>query len=74
MSAGPTAPAPRTWLLLGDKLGDNAQVQRVVDALGWPAEIKRLVFRPRYRLGKPRFGVSLRHLDRRASSGLPSTW
>ncbi len=74
MSAGPTAPAPRTWLLLGDKLGDNAQVQRVVDALGWPAEMKRLVFRPRYRLGKPRFAVSLRHLDRRASSGLEPPW
>ncbi len=74
MSAGPAAPAPRTWLLLGDKLGDNAQVQRVVDALGWPAETKHLVFRPRYRSGKPRFAASLRHLDRRASAGLEPPW
>src|SRR5687768_10855719 len=36
------APAPRVWLLIGDKLGDNAQVQVLADALGWPYEVRQV--------------------------------
>ncbi len=71
--AGPGG-APRTWLLVSDKLGDNAQLRRVVEALGWPAETKRLVFRERYRFGKPRFGASLHHLAAGASHLLEPPW
>ncbi len=51
---------PRIWGLLGHRAGDNAQVDALADALagalGWPAEMKRLAWRPR-RLGwTPRYG------------------
>ncbi len=37
---------PRVWLLMGHKAGDNAQVLTLAEALGWPFEIKRFVYRP----------------------------
>src|SRR5688572_20272964 len=37
--------APRIWLVLGDKAGDNAQVRIVAETLGWPYAIKQLTFR-----------------------------
>ena len=39
-----TGPAPRIWLLVGDKLGDNAQLEVIADALGLPVERKELRF------------------------------
>ncbi len=65
---------PRVWALLGDKLGDNAQVEVIMDALGWPVETRRLVFKPEYRLGKPKFKPSLYHLDRQQSDALEAPW
>ena len=35
---------PRVWVLTTEKLGDNAQVLAVADALGWPYELKHLEF------------------------------
>src|SRR5918995_806031 len=60
--------APRTWLILGDKAGDNAQVRIIADALGWPYDVKGLVFRAPYVLGKPRFRTSLYHVDQARSA------
>jgi mitochondrial fission protein ELM1 len=37
---------PRVWLLMGHKAGDNSQVLTLAEALGWPFEIKRFVYRP----------------------------
>src|SRR5690606_24679859 len=68
------AAAPRTWLILGDKAGDNAQVRIVADALGWPFEVKDLVFRAPYVTGKPYFRTSLHHVDRARSSPLEPPW
>ena len=34
---------PGIWLVLGDKLGDNAQVEIIVRELGWEAETRRLL-------------------------------
>ena len=70
----PTATAPRIWTLLGDKLGDNAQVEAIATALGWPSEPKRLRFRAEFEAGKPRFGASLHHLDAGASDPLEPPW
>jgi mitochondrial fission protein ELM1 len=64
----------RIWLILGDKAGDNAQVRIVADALGWPYAIKQLTFRSRYVLGKPRFRVSLYHVDQAKSDPLRPPW
>lgn len=65
---------PRIWLVLGDKLGDNAQVRRVAEALGRPFEEKRLVFLPPFRQGKPTFRPSLDHIDREKSDALAPPW
>jgi uncharacterized protein len=65
---------PRTWLILGDKAGDNAQVRIVADALGWPSVVKDLVFRTPYVMGKPHFRASLYHVDRARSAPLEPPW
>jgi uncharacterized protein len=66
--------APRIWLILGDKAGDNAQVRIIADALGWPYDAKGLVFRAPYVLGKPRFRTSLYHVDQARSAVLEPPW
>lgn len=65
---------PRIWAILGDKLGDNAQVHAIAGALPWPVEVRQLVFKPRYRKGKPWFNASLRHVDRAQSAPLEGPW
>lgn len=67
-------PAPRVWLVLGDKAGDNAQVDIIAAALGWPCERKPLVFQARYVLGKPPFKASLYHIDAARSAPLQPPW
>ena len=66
--------APRIWLLMGDKLGDNAQVEIVAEALGLPFERKTLSLQAPYVLGKPRFQPSLHHLDSARSDSLSPPW
>ena len=53
----------RIWFLEGEKLGDNAQVLAILEALNLPWDAKRLYVKPEWRLGKPPFQVSLGHLD-----------
>ena len=76
--AGPTTarpgPAPIVWLLIGDKLGDNAQARTLADAVGWPYATRLLVPKPEWVLGKPRFRPGLHHLDRTRSSALEPPW
>lgn len=62
------------WLLLGDKPGDNAQVEAVIEALGWDCEGRTLRWRAPYATAKPRFRVTLDHLDRAASAALDPPW
>ncbi|MDJ0945192.1 MAG: ELM1/GtrOC1 family putative glycosyltransferase [Kiloniellales bacterium] len=71
-----TSPAaqPRIWLVLGDKLGDNAQAEAIAEALGLPCERKALRFKPRYRHAKPIFRASLHHLEETASDRLEPPW
>lgn len=64
----------RVWLLLGDKVGDNRQVERIADALALPTELRRLQFLPRWRQGKPPFLPSLFHVERAASDALEPPW
>jgi mitochondrial fission protein ELM1 len=70
MSAG----TPVVWAVLGDKAGDNAQIEAVVDRLPWPVARKRLHFRWPFRTGKPLPLASLYHLDRRRSDPLEPPW
>jgi hypothetical protein len=60
--------------VIGDKLGDNAQVKFVAEALGWPYKIKQLYFRAPFITGKPYFTPSLYHLDRVRSTQLAPPW
>ncbi len=77
----PTAPShgaephpPSVWQVIGDKLGDNAQVEIIAYALGWPVERRRLRFLEPYVYGKPRFKPSLYHIDRAKSDPLEPPW
>ncbi|MEK0081721.1 mitochondrial fission ELM1 family protein [Benzoatithermus flavus] len=65
---------PRTWLLLGHKQGDNGQVLALAEALGWPFEIKRIVYRPWELVTNRLVGVTLLGIDRRRSSPLEPPW
>jgi uncharacterized protein len=65
---------PRVWLVVGDKLGDNAQVEIIASALGWPLERKTLRFEKQYITGKPDFKPSLYHVDLEASDPLTPPW
>jgi mitochondrial fission protein ELM1 len=60
--------------VIGDKLGDNAQVEVVARALAWPTEVKRLKFQPQWQTGKPPFKPSLYHVDVAASDPLVPPW
>ena len=69
---------PRIWLVLGDKVGDNRQVERVAEALaeelGESFELRSLRFRKRWQTGKPPFLPALYHVDMRRSDSLLPPW
>jgi mitochondrial fission protein ELM1 len=65
---------PRTWVILGDKRGDNGQVDTIVEALAWPVERKYVHMLPKYVLGKPRYRPSLAHIDASQSDPLEAPW
>ena len=61
-------------MVVGDKLGDNAQINVIAEALDWPCTYKRLYFREPYVLGKPKFRPSLHHIDGTRSDPLKPPW
>ena len=65
---------PSLWLVVGDKAGDNGQVETIVEALGWPFERKYVHMKDEYVLGKPRPKASLYHLDLSKSDKLEAPW
>lgn len=65
---------PRIWLIVGDKLGDNAQVKVLTEKLGLPTVCKELRFKAQWVHGKPRFFPSLHHLDLENSAQLSPPW
>lgn len=69
-----TTPLPRLWVLMGDKPGDNAQLQRIAATLGWPYEVRRVLAQDAFVLGKPRYRASLAHLDSDRSDPLEPPW
>ncbi len=74
-SASPSpSRAPRTWLLLGDKPGDNAQIRVLADALGWPCETRTALVKPEWLQRKPRVRPSLAHIDATRSDPLDPPW
>ncbi|MGM0562392.1 MAG: mitochondrial fission ELM1 family protein [Pseudomonadota bacterium] len=65
---------PTVWLVLGDKLGDNAQAEALAEALGWPVVRRHLNFRTPYVHGKPEFRPDLYHIDPETSDRLEPPW
>ncbi|MEM7023682.1 MAG: ELM1/GtrOC1 family putative glycosyltransferase [Pseudomonadota bacterium] len=68
------ATTPRIWLLLGDKRGDNGQVEMIAKALDWPCERRNLRMRARYAVRKPWFRPTLSHLDLPNCDPLEPPW
>ena len=70
--------SPRVWLLLGDKKGDNGQVETIAEALearlGWHCELKHIQVLEPFVYGKARVGATLYHIDREASAPLQPPW
>jgi mitochondrial fission protein ELM1 len=69
---------PRIWLLIGDKLGDNRQVELIGERLyqryGWRCETRRLHFKPAYKSGKPAFDASRDHVAETSDELLRPPW
>ncbi|HKP26005.1 MAG TPA: ELM1/GtrOC1 family putative glycosyltransferase [Dongiaceae bacterium] len=62
------------WLLVGDKVGDNAQLEAIVEALGWTCERKHLRFHPRYGKRRPIYRATLSHVDLEGSDTIAPPW
>ncbi|MEO1017726.1 MAG: ELM1/GtrOC1 family putative glycosyltransferase [Pseudomonadota bacterium] len=75
-SAAERAPeiAPRTWLLLGDKRGDNGQVEAITAALGWPLQRYTMSWVKPYDVAKPAVRATLDHVNREASDRFGPPW
>jgi hypothetical protein len=73
-----TAGAPRVWLLIGDKLGDNHQVEliaeRLTERFRWPVDLRQLQFVQSARTGKPPFRPDVSHVDWSRSDALAPPW
>ncbi|MBX6320428.1 MAG: mitochondrial fission ELM1 family protein [Rhodospirillaceae bacterium] len=76
MTAGAAAGGerPLVWLIVADKLGDNAQVRLIAEALPWPCLEKKVAMREPFVLGKPKVAPSLHHLDAARSDPLEPPW
>ncbi|HYQ90748.1 MAG TPA: mitochondrial fission ELM1 family protein [Candidatus Competibacteraceae bacterium] len=65
---------PRVWLIQSYRAGENSQLLALAEALDWPFEIKRLVYRSWGFLVNLTRRVSLAGIDRSRSSPLQAPW
>ncbi len=74
----PASATPRVWLLIGDKLGDNQQVEVIahclMQRLNWRVDVRRLQFKDAYRTGKPKFRIDHGHVDWAESDPVEAPW
>lgn len=68
------ADPPKVWLMMGHRAGDNTQVLALAEALGWPYEIRRFVYKPYELLVNLTHGPTLRGVVREKSSALHPPW
>jgi mitochondrial fission protein ELM1 len=71
---GAVAAVPSVWLLMGHRAGDNTQVQALGEALGWPFDVKRFVYKPWERVLNLPFMATLAGVDAERSSMLEPPW
>jgi hypothetical protein len=62
------------WVLQSPHSGDNTQLRALGAALGWPAEVKRLVYRRHEAVLRPFSLPTLAGIDRARSSPLEAPW
>jgi mitochondrial fission protein ELM1 len=67
-------PPVRVWVLLGSGTGDNAQLLRLAEALGWPFEVKRIRYNGLNRCPNLLLGASKLTVDTRYSDPLAPPW
>ncbi|WP_374375556.1 mitochondrial fission ELM1 family protein [Dongia sp.] len=65
---------PRTWLILGERTGDNSQVLALGRALGWPTEVKQIRYDAAEKIEFKDRGASLIGVDATASDRLEAPW
>lgn len=65
---------PKVWLMMGHRAGDNSQVLALAEALGWPYEIRRFVYKPYELLINLTHGPTLRGVVKEKSSDLEPPW
>lgn len=66
--------ASRIWLIVGDRLGDNAQAENLMAGLGLPFERRYVRVVDPWVKGKPKVIPSLHHLDLDTSDELAPPW
>jgi mitochondrial fission protein ELM1 len=59
---------------MGDRAGDNSQIQGLAEALGWPLEIKRFVYKRYERLVSFPFTTTLAGVVEEESSHMEAPW
>lgn len=67
-------PPPQTWLLLGERAGDNAQVLALGKALGWPGTVRQIRYDESCPVDFKDRGASLTGIDLARSDPLTAPW
>ncbi len=65
---------PRVWILASPHAGDNTQLNALAEGLGWPAETKRLAYRPYEEALRLLSLPTLAGLDLAKSDSLSAPW
>jgi uncharacterized protein len=73
-SSSEATPRLRVWVLLGRRSGDNAQLLRLAEALGWLFEAKRICYNWFDRCPNLLLGASKLSMDTRRSDPLAPPW
>ncbi len=67
-------PPPRVWLLLGQRVGDHRQLTALAEELGWPYQIKDLIYNRLHYLPNVLLGASRLSLAKSAAIPLAPPW
>lgn len=65
---------PLTWLVLGDKAGDNRQVEIIAEQLPWPVLRRNVIPKAEWAFAKPRVRPRLSIFDEARSDRLEPPW
>lgn len=65
---------PCIWVLKGDKVGDNAQITAIEEALDCPCEQRYIHIPEPYATAKPKVRAAIYHIDPERSDALSPPW